>query len=65
MRMEPYEAPQLNVLPFKLLLLKKDTTTALSLFAQTLKIISCFFDISHLELDKQAKKELDIRRRLV
>ena len=46
--MEPYEAPQFNVMPFKLLLMRKDTNAALALFGQTLKILSNFFDISHL-----------------
>lgn len=64
-RIEAFEAPQFNVMPFKLLLLKQETNEALSLFTQTLKIISNFFNVSHLEIDHESIRRLDIRRRIV
>lgn len=59
-RIDPYEAPQFNLIPFKLVLMKKETQNAVSLFSESLKIMAKFMTVSHLAMGDEDKKRLDL-----
>lgn len=59
-RIDPFEAPQFNVIPFKVILMKKETTEAVSLFMECLKVMCRFMPVNHLDMSPKDKYQLDL-----
>ena len=64
-KIEPYQPPQINALPLKLLMLRGQDELAYGLLGQCLKHLSLFLDVRGIpKLDERTRTRLNLRRKV-